>query len=221
MVTELCCYLALHGDRPVSSDQLIAAVWPDDEREGSAKSLRTYLSLLRRSIGPALFPEAEKGAGYELDEAVTTDWRRFGESVADADAAGRDGDAVMEAAFLGNALGLVRGTPFAAVPTGTFAWAWSELLASEMERAVAGAAARLARIAGTTGDGDSARWALDQGLRAAPFDLELWGLVLDRARQEGSVALVHAVRDCRAVLGEDADRVIGGMDDPGSERGLG
>ncbi|MGH9086970.1 MAG: hypothetical protein ACRDYZ_02505 [Acidimicrobiales bacterium] len=40
VVTELCCYRALHGERPMVGDTIRSTLWPES-REASAKSLRT------------------------------------------------------------------------------------------------------------------------------------------------------------------------------------
>jgi DNA-binding SARP family transcriptional activator len=204
VVTELCCYLALHGERPVTADVLLAALWPEGRREAGAKSLRTYLSLLRRSLGPDLFPEAEKGAGYRLDPAVSTDWFSFATLRHDADAYEAHGDAATAALLLRRALQLVRGTPFTGVPAGSYSWAWTELLVSEIEQAVADAALRLARHATAERDDEVADWAARQGLRAVPFDDRLWSSLVNTARRHSPTALIQALRDRAAVLGEEA-----------------
>lgn len=76
VVLELACYLALHRDRTVSGESLRAALRPDGSKEQSAKTLRTYLSMLRKSLGPDALPSRPSG-GYQLASEVTTDWERF------------------------------------------------------------------------------------------------------------------------------------------------
>ena len=56
VVTELACYLVLHRDRPVSGDLLRAALRPEGTNEQSAKTIRTYVSLLRKALGPDALP---------------------------------------------------------------------------------------------------------------------------------------------------------------------
>ena len=58
IVTELACYLALHAGRPVSGEELRAALWPEADSEASAKSLRNYMSDLRRALGSEHVPMA-------------------------------------------------------------------------------------------------------------------------------------------------------------------
>jgi DNA-binding SARP family transcriptional activator len=172
IITELCCYLALHSERPVSGEELIVAIWPDGGREASPKTLRTYLSLLRSSLGADLFPESVKGAGYQLDPAVSTDWYSFQAFQRDAASVSQD-DASLEGLLLRQALQLVRSTPFAGAAAGTFGWAWTELLVSRMEQEIATVAVRLADLLIARGDHQRSAWAAERGLMAVPFDESL------------------------------------------------
>ncbi len=47
----LLAYLVLHHDRPVSREELIAAIWPESAPTDPAAALRTQLSHLRRALG--------------------------------------------------------------------------------------------------------------------------------------------------------------------------
>ena len=120
-MVELACYLALHRERPVSGESLRAALRPDGSKEQSAKTLRTYLSMLRKALGPDALPSRPSG-GYQLASWVTTDWERFVELSRSDDV-----DDALEA------LSLIRGRPFEGVPSGTYAWVFSEFLVSDME----------------------------------------------------------------------------------------
>ena len=73
IVSELACYLALHAGRPVSGEELRAALWPDVDSEASAKSLRNYMSELRRALGSEHVPLAQ-GTGYAVAVTVVSDW---------------------------------------------------------------------------------------------------------------------------------------------------
>ena len=73
IVSELACYLALHAGRPVSGEVLRAALWPEADSEASAKSLRNYMSDLRRALGSEHVPMA-RGTGYSV--SVRCDWTR-------------------------------------------------------------------------------------------------------------------------------------------------
>lgn len=206
VVTELACYLALHGDRAIPGDELRVAFRPDEEQETSAKTLRTYMSLLRRALGPDLVPTGA-GAGYRLSPAITTDWRRF--RALTGPTAG--------APALRYALSLVRGRPFAGTPAGTFGWVYAELLVSDMEAAIAGAARRLAEEAMAAGGLDMAAWATRQGLTGVPADTGLWQLHLAVAARQGPPAYERARRDAEAALGADAGKLLSDpSDDPSS-----
>jgi DNA-binding SARP family transcriptional activator len=47
----LLAFLALNRNRPVSRDELIAAIWPDDQPVNPSAALRTQLSHLRGALG--------------------------------------------------------------------------------------------------------------------------------------------------------------------------
>ena len=197
VVVELLCYLALHRGRPVHGDELRLALRPDAAAEVSATTLRTYLSHLRRAVGPAVLPPATAG-GYQLGDHVTCDWECFQELTGE-----RAG-----AEELAAALALVRGRPFASTAEGTFPWIYTELLVSSMEVAIAGAARRLAEVALSTGDLERAGWAVRQGLAGVPNDYNLLELHLGAARRVSPQALRRAEDEVRAALGDDADDLI-------------
>ena len=136
VINELACYLALHRDRPASGVAIRAALRPDGEGKHSAKTLRSYLSLLRKALGPDLMP-AGTGAGYRLSSDVHCDWERF--SVLSSE--GPDSDSLFEA------LALIRGQPFQGVVSGTYVWVFTEFLISDMEFAIAEVAVRAADAA--------------------------------------------------------------------------
>src|SRR5207302_7485322 len=104
-------------------------------------------------------PDAHDGA-YLLGPHVRSDWNEF-QSLVRAAAAAPSGNAL---ALLREALGLVRGTPFADIAPGTYTWAWSEQLVSDIEAAVTDAAEQLAELALDSGDADTADWAARPGL---------------------------------------------------------
>lgn len=204
MVTELLCFLALHGGQQVPADELRAALWPGDleSGDGSAKSLRNTASLLRRCVGAEVFPEAGRNAGYRLGPGVRSDWEVFQDLVMRSEAAGPE-----EVSLLGEALRLVRGAPFDRVAPGSFGWAWSELYVSRMETAISAAAHRLATLSLSAADWATAEWAAVQGLTACPYDRLLWGDLLRVAQRGGRHRLERAWRDTQAVLGSDVEEL--------------
>ena len=200
--TELVCYLALHPNRTIPGDELRVALWPDAAREASAKSLRTYMSLLRKSLGSEHVPVGT-GSGYRVGKGVSTDWLRFQDLTGAAATAGQ----------LREALELVRGRPFAGLPPTSFGWVFSELLVSEIEVRMISAARRLAEELSGNGDLPGASWAVRQGLLAVPTDFGLWELRLAIAGRHSRDELARARRDAEAALGEDAvdlfDQAVG------------
>jgi len=192
VVVELACYLALHRERPVSGESLRSALRPDGSKEQSAKTLRTYLSMLRKALGPDALPSRPSG-GYQLASWVTTDWERFVEL--------SQSDDVEDAL---EALSLIRGRPFEGVPSGTYAWAFSEFLVSEMEVAVASLVTRVVDQLVQSSDLERALSAVRQGLRAVAGEYGLWELYISMAAQSGPAALSRARSEARAALGDDA-----------------
>src|SRR3954454_7098800 len=58
----LLAYLVLNRGRPVSRDELIAAIWPDAPPADPAAALRTQLSRLRSALGSKGAPGPAAGA---------------------------------------------------------------------------------------------------------------------------------------------------------------
>jgi DNA-binding SARP family transcriptional activator len=198
VIIELACYLALHPGHPVSGEALRFALWPDADgnAEASAKSLRNYVSELRKALGAEFVPSA-RGSGYAVSAAVQTDWDQFKRTVNNAKAEGAD-----EAQLLREALSLVRGRPFAGVDWG---WAFAESLVSEMEVTISQVAQRLAALSMESQDFSTAGFAAHQGLLANPYDGALWEVALRTAAGLGSNELLRTWRDAQATLGDDAE----------------
>ena len=192
VVLELACYLALHRERPVSGESLRTALRPDGSKEQSAKTLRTYLSMLRKGLGPDALPSRPSG-GYQLASSITTDWERFVELSRSDD---------VEDAL--EALLLIRGHPFESVPRGTYAWVFSEFLVSDMEVAIASVVTRTVDTLVKVNDLERALHAVRQGLRAVTGDYGLWELYLSIASRVSPAAFGRARSEARAALGEDA-----------------
>jgi hypothetical protein len=206
IVVELAAYMAMHKDRAIQPDQLRAALWPGDEGpEANSKTLRSYISLLRDAVGEELLPHAERGVGYRAGPGLTTDWESF-QGLAASDPGMSERELV---ARLEQALELVRGAPFQGVEPGTFGWASTELLISEMEVAISTAARRVADARIGSGDYALASAAATRGLVAVPFDFALWAGLLRAANGLGPDAVARARRDATAVLGTDARMIEG------------
>jgi hypothetical protein len=193
VVTELVCYLALHRDRPVSGVALRAALRPDEtDKEQSAKTLRTYLSMLRKSLGPNVLPNAGS-AGYRLADGVATDWDTF-RRLSDLP----DLDARLEA------LKLIRGRPFEGVSADGYAWVFTGYWISDLEVSVVRRAKEAARMCRDVGRVDDELWSLRQGLLAVPSDFTLWDMYLAFASEISDSAHRRAQQEARAALGADA-----------------
>jgi hypothetical protein len=167
---ELVVYLATH-ELPVPTERLRCAVWA--EVEVASESFIQAMSRARRHLGgQAHLPEAAGGA-YRLGPGVGCSWSAFKDLTGAAGAAVRsDPDQAM--ALWRQALGLVRGEPFAGVTKGSYIWAWSEGLAYEMQVAITRAADALGTLALAQDDPDTAEWAVRQGLLAMPTQLSLF-----------------------------------------------
>jgi hypothetical protein len=197
-VTEALCFLALHRKRTMTTEELqIALSAGDDAPETSAKSVRTYMSELRRSLGAEHVPSA-RGSGYRLADSVTTDWDLFQALVA---LRPTDVDAQLQALI--DALSLVRGRPFVGTD---YAWVSSELLVSEMEVAISDAAQRLGKIAMASNRdlGGIAYFAGRRAALACPYDIGLWEMAMEGVAAFDREELVRTWREAQATLGDDA-----------------
>ncbi len=205
--TELCCYLALHFERPMSQDECRTALGSGDgdKPDAAVKTVRNAIWALRQGLGRDLVPDGTK-TGYQLSEKVTTDWKRFEGAVA-SEKPGSPG----ELDALISALVLVRGAPFEGVAAGSFAWAWSELWVPRMETAIIDVARRAASLALAVGEPDKASWAALQGLLAVPNDIQLWTAHLESAAARGRVELERATDHARSVLGEEFGQLPDGV----------
>jgi len=197
-VTEALCFLALHRKRPMTMEELQIALSSDgdDAPETSAKSVRTYMSELRRSLGAEHVPSA-RGSGYRLADSVSTDWDVFRSLVALRPTEFDD-----QVQALIDALNLVRGRPFAGTD---YAWVNSELLVSEMEVAISDAARRLGKIAMASKRNleGIAYFAGRRAALACPYDIGLWEMAMEAAAAFDHDELVRTWREAQATLGED------------------
>jgi hypothetical protein len=197
-VTEAACFLALHRRRPVTTEELqIALSSDDDSSETSAKSVRTYMSELRRSLGAIHLPSA-RGSGYRLADSVSSDWDEIKEL-----AARRPTDPDDQIWALCQALNLVRGRPFEGT---SYRWVDSELLVSEMEVAIADIARRLAKLAAAKGGVEAiVHFAGRRAVLACPYDVGLWEMALKDAAAWDSGEPARTWHDAQVTLGDDAD----------------
>jgi DNA-binding SARP family transcriptional activator len=205
ILVELAAYLATHQEHPVSAGHLRTALWPvsdGDLDEVAAKTLPQAVSRLRRCLGEGHLPDAREAGGYQLASTVSSDWFRFQALVE----AARRCDDHRACELLRQALGLVRGRPFAGVEDNGYGWVWEDLLVTTMEAAITAAAHRMAGLSLALGTPRLAEWAAGRGLQAVPTDEVLLEDRMTAALAVGGrPALDRAWRDARATLGAQAD----------------
>jgi DNA-binding SARP family transcriptional activator/tetratricopeptide (TPR) repeat protein len=174
--------LAVNSARPVSRPELIDAVWGDSAPASAGGSLHTYVSGLRRALGPAADLLTTVPGGYQLrlSSLDVTDFTRL------RDEAGRqlrDGDPAGSVVTLDKALALWRGEPYTGV-SGPF-------VERERPRLVEMRLAMLERRARTLLDlGGSADLVVElQGLvREHPLQESLYELLMRALAQAGRTA---------------------------------
>ena len=170
-VAEFVTYLATHPPS-VGSERARLALWPAteaDERFGE-RSQGTFSNLTykaRRALGSDACGEPllrrDRGTNaFSLSDAVACDWIAFRRFTARASRPSAD-----TKRELLSALALVRGRPFHDPPPG-YAWVELERIDNEIEAAVADAALDLCDLCLSTGDIDTARWAVRQGQLCVP-----------------------------------------------------
>ena len=205
MLVELAAYLVTHQERRVTVADLRDALWPEDsarpEREVKAETVGQYMSRLRRCLGAEHLPDAGGKVGWQLASTVSSDWFRFQAQLE----AARHADPERALELRREALGLVRGRPFAGVADGTFGWVWDEMLVSEIESTVVAAAHATAEAYLASGRPRLAEWAARRGLMAVPTDEQLLADRMAAAAADGGPGrLERAWRDAKATLGDQA-----------------
>jgi hypothetical protein len=177
---ETACFLARNPGRTFSGEALRAVIGAGRDEDWSVRTIVTYVSGLRRKLGPQYVPDATSAGGYRLD-GVSTDAARFRELVALA----KTEQGSEQARYLADALSFVRGSPFATVPKGTYGWVFrtdsGPSLADDLGKIVINAARVLARLAIDAGDHNLGTWAAAKGLLVWQTDLKLSMLQLDAA----------------------------------------
>ncbi|WP_337729373.1 MULTISPECIES: AfsR/SARP family transcriptional regulator [unclassified Saccharothrix] len=111
--------LVVHADTVVDTDRLVAQLWPDRPPGSARAEIHSYLSRLRRALGPeGAACLVTRSPGYLLRvPAGALDLHRFDELVARARAARRSGAAAEALAHYRAALALWRGPALAGLPS--------------------------------------------------------------------------------------------------------
>lgn len=201
--TEIITYLALHP-RGLTPDQLKTAIWPEamptqDTFNVTIHRARSALGLDRE--GRHHIPHAvTSDRGYTVGPHVTTDLAIFTDLVVRSRSTA---DETEEEALLHRALDLLRGPPFDGARG--YEWAFTEGTVVEAEAMISDAAHRLAQLALSRGDADTAAWAAMQGLKAVPGSEPLYRDRMEAAHLNGDPAAVDRIVEelCRYIETQD------------------
>ncbi len=188
---SLLAYLTLHAGEPVNLDTLVQTVWGDDAPDGAVRSLRTYISNLRRLLGAAVELRGERGT-YRLDfESAETDIDYFRAAVKEAATVEDPQD---RSRILKEAIGLWRG-PFLAGIDRSWVQEEAAILGWEHQGAVAAWAEALI----DADDPGPVIPVLERAVANAPLDEHLCGLLMralyGSGRQADALAVYRRLRD--------------------------
>lgn len=191
---SLLAALALRPNSVVSTDSLIWSLWGEDPPASARKTLQTYVSNLRQSLGIDLIETAPPGYALRVDPE-DIDVVRFRRLVRRGEAAIASGDQRSASAVLREATALWRGEPFAGVAPHTGLAAEGVRLKEEYLSALESritadlAAGRHAEIVGE----------LEGLAHAHPFRERLWGYLMVAlyrcGRQVDALATYQRVRE--------------------------
>ncbi|MEO3765708.1 BTAD domain-containing putative transcriptional regulator [Streptomyces sp. B5E4] len=114
--------LLIGSGHHATTHELVDALWGEDPPRDAVGTVRTYVSRLRKALGPDAHLITGQAGGYVLRPGSNTvsDVAIAEQAVALADAATQDGDTARVRALLRQALGLWDGEPLAGLP-GAFA----------------------------------------------------------------------------------------------------
>ncbi len=192
----LLAYLVLHAGEPVSIVTLIEAAWGDDAPDGAIRSLRTYVSNLRRLAGSAVDVRGEQGTYTLRLRSLETDVDRFRRGVREADDAEHPHQ---RSTMLESALDLWQG-PFLVDVDRPWVQEESSIVESERQRAVA----RWAEATIAAGDPERVIPVMERSVAEAPLDERLCGLLMRALYRSGRQADALAVyRALRTQLAEE------------------
>jgi hypothetical protein len=201
LATELVVYLAAHPDG-VHANVLTGAVWPrgvsPEVRDAALSRVHAWLGT-DASGQPNLLTDAS--GRLRLGPGARVDWQVFRALFGRASQAATASDADAEAAYLEQALSLVRGQFLDGREAARYAWLATDEIEYEVTAAVADAAHRLAGLRLAAGDPDGSMAAARAGLRLAFNDELLWRDLLAAAHAGGHEHML------RAVVGEISARV--------------
>jgi predicted ATPase/DNA-binding SARP family transcriptional activator/tetratricopeptide (TPR) repeat protein len=192
----LLAYLVLHRGEPVTIPTIIDAVWGDGAPDGAVRSLRTYVSNLRRLLGSTAEIRGEQGT-YRLTLAgLGTDIDLFRRGVERAGATEEPKEIV---GALTSALALWRG-PFLVDLDRPWVFDESSILESQRANAVA----RWAEATIADGEPESVIPQIEPMVADSPLDERLNGILMRALYRSGRQADALAVyRHLRNALADE------------------
>jgi DNA-binding SARP family transcriptional activator/predicted ATPase len=195
---SLLAYLLLHADVPQPRARLSFTFWPDASEPKARNNLRQLLHQLRLALPAAdrcLRTDASS-VQWATDPSVSLDVALFQEAVAEAEAAGRAGDAMRRRACLERALDLCRG---ALVPS-----CYDDWIAPERERLgrlCEGTAAALVALLEQQREYPAAVARVRHWLQHDPLDEQAYRWLMRLLALDGDrPAALQAYRQCADVL---------------------
>jgi predicted ATPase/DNA-binding SARP family transcriptional activator len=191
----LLAYLALHINEFVQTPALINAVWGDNPFDGAVRSLRTYLSNLRKLLGSEAEISSRRGS-YRLSlQSTDTDVERFRSAV---HTAGDMDDVQRRRKTLRSALDLWRG-PFLADIDRNWVQEEGVILGWERQRAVAVWAEDMIGI----GEVEEVLPEVEHEVSQSPLDEQMNSLLIralyGSGQQANALAAYRRLRDLLAI----------------------
>jgi len=187
----LLAYLALRDGQPTTLSTIVGAVWSQDPPDGAVRSLRTYVSNLRRMLGPAVEIRGEHGTYVFTMVTLETDIDVFRHRVADST---HVDDAHDVASSLAAALALWRGRVLADVDR-----PWVPDEASILDSQRVNAIARWAEATIADGEPESVIAQIEGLIADAPLDERLNGILMralyGSGRQADALAVYRRLRN--------------------------
>ncbi|MFT4216870.1 MAG: BTAD domain-containing putative transcriptional regulator [Micropruina sp.] len=186
--------LALQSPRPVSTSQLIDAIWADEAPHTARGAIQVYVSGLRKAIARLGGSLERVGDSYVLRGEVEVDAAQFGAGVAEGTAALRAGHAERAVTILGQALGLWRGRAL----DGLDALPFTANARSALDSARLDATIQLAEAQLQAGMAGEAAETAQKAVSEARYDESAWAVLARafyyRGRQDEALAVCQRLR---------------------------
>ena len=192
----LLAYFVLRDQQPIAIATIVDAVWGGGAPNGAVRSLRTYVSNLRRLLGPTVEIRGEQGMYVSTRRTLETDIDLFRSYVA---AASQFDEPSMVASSLASALALWRGPVLADVDR---PWVLDESAILDSQRV--NVVARWAEATIPGGEPQGVIAPVETLVADAPHDERLAGILMRALYKSGRQADALAVyRRLRNTLAEE------------------